>query len=49
MLYDTGASRKLVEQTNRWAWEGWQAKSMGALGAPKGVRAVYVLMEREVS
>jgi len=49
ILYDTGAARKLVEQINQWAKEGWQAKSIGALGAPTGVRAVYVLMEREVS
>jgi hypothetical protein len=49
ILYDTGEARKLVAQINRWAKEGWQAKSIGALGAPTGIRAVYVLMEREVS
>jgi hypothetical protein len=47
ILYDTGEARKLVAQINRMAKEGWQAKSIGALGAPTGVRAVYVLMERE--
>ena len=49
ILYDTGEVRKLVTQVNRMAKEGWQAKSIGALGAPTGIRAVYVLMEREVS
>jgi hypothetical protein len=48
ILYDTGEARKLVAQINRMAKEGWQAKSIGALGAPTGIRAVYVLMEREV-
>jgi len=47
ILYDTGEARKLVVQINRMAKEGWQAKSIGALGAPTGIRAVYVLMERE--
>ncbi len=47
ILYDTGEARKLVAQINRMAKEGWQAKSIGALGAPTGVRAVYVLMGRE--
>jgi hypothetical protein len=28
---------------------GWQAKSIGGLGAPTGISAVYVLMEREVT
>jgi len=49
ILYDTGEARKLVAQINRMAREGWRAKSIGALGAPTGIRAVYVLMEREVS
>jgi hypothetical protein len=49
ILYDTGEARKLLERINRTAKEGWQAKSIGALGAPTGIRAVYVLMEREVS
>ena len=49
ILYDTGEARKLVTQINRMAKEGWQAKSIGTLAAPTGVRAVYVLMEREVS
>lgn len=48
ILYDTGEARKLVVQINRMAKEGWQAKSIGALGAPTGIRAVYVLMEREI-
>jgi len=49
ILFDTGKVRKLVAQINRMAKEGWQAKSIGGLGAPTGVSAVYVLMEREVS
>ncbi len=48
ILYDTGEARNLVVQINRMAKEGWQAKSIGALGAPTGIRAVYVLMEREI-
>jgi len=47
ILYDTGSARKLVDQINRMAKEGWIAKSIGALGTRTGVRAVYVLMERE--
>jgi len=47
ILYDTGEARKLVAQINRMAKEGWQAISIGALGAPTGIRAVYVLIERE--
>ncbi len=39
----------LLHRSIAWQKEGWQAKSIGALGAPTGVRAVYVLMEREVS
>jgi hypothetical protein len=49
ILYDTGEARNLVVQINRMAKEGWQAKSIGALGAPTGIRAVYVLMEHEAS
>ena len=49
ILYDTGEARNLLAQINRWAKKGWQAKSIGALGNPAGMRAVYVLMEREVS
>ena len=49
ILYDTGSARNLVDQINRMAKEGWQAKSIGGLGEPAGIRAVYVLMEREVS
>ena len=47
ILYDTGSCRNLVAQINRWAKEGWQAKSIGGLGNPGGLTAVYVLMERE--
>jgi hypothetical protein len=49
ILFDTGSCRKLVAQLNRMAKEGWQAKSIGGLGAPTGVSGVYVLMEREVT
>ena len=49
ILFDTGSCRKLVAQINRMAKEGWQAKSIGALGAPTGVSGVYVLMEREIT
>ena len=49
ILFDTGMARKLVAQINRMAKEGWQAKSVGGLGAPTGIQGVYVLMEREVS
>jgi len=48
ILYDTGEARKLVVQINRMAKEGWKAKSIGGLGNPAGIHAVYVLMEREV-
>ena len=47
ILYDTGSARNLVDQINRMAKEGWQAKSIGGLGEPAGIRAVYVFMERE--
>jgi hypothetical protein len=49
ILSDTGTCRKLVAKINRMAKEGWQAKSIGGLGAPTGISAVYVLMEREVT
>ena len=49
IVYDTGTCRKLVAKINRMAKEGWQAKSIGGLGAPTGISAVYVLMEREVT
>jgi len=49
ILYDTGSARSLVKQINRMAKEGWQAKSIGGLGEPTGIHAVYVLMERESS
>jgi hypothetical protein len=49
ILYDTGTCRKLVAKINRMAKEGWKAISIGGLGAPTGVSAVYVLMEREIT
>jgi hypothetical protein len=49
ILSDTGTCRKLVAKINRMAKEGWQAKSIGGLGAPTGISAVYVLVEREVT
>jgi hypothetical protein len=49
ILSDTGTCRKLVAKINRMAKEGWQAKSIGGLGAPTGISGVYVLMEREVT
>jgi len=49
ILSDTGTCRKLVAKINRMAKEGWEAKSIGGLGAPTGISAVYVLMEREVT
>jgi hypothetical protein len=49
ILYDTGEVRKLVAQINRMAKYGWQATSKGALGTPTSIRAVHVLMQREVS
>jgi len=48
ILYDTGDARNLVAQINRMAKEGWKAKSIGGLGNPAGLHALYVLMEREV-
>jgi hypothetical protein len=48
ILFDTGTCRKLVAQINLMAKEGWEAKSIGGLGAPTGVSGVYVLMEREI-
>lgn len=48
ILMDTGTAGKLVAEINRMAKEGWEAKSIGGLGAPLGIHAVYVLMEREV-
>jgi hypothetical protein len=48
ILSDTGTCRKLVAEINRMAEEGWEAKSIGGLGAPTGISGVYVLMEREV-
>jgi len=44
-----GTCRKLVAKINRMAKGGWQAKSIGGLGAPTGISAVYVLMEREAT
>jgi len=49
ILFDTGECRKLVAKINNMAKNGWEAKSIGALGAPTGVSGVYVLMENEVS
>jgi hypothetical protein len=49
ILFDTGSCRKLVAKINRMVKEGWQAKSIGGLGAPTGVSGAYVLMEREVT
>jgi hypothetical protein len=49
ILFDTGECRKLVAKINDMAKNGWEAKSIGALGAPTGVSGVYVLMENEVS
>ena len=48
ILFDTGSCRKLVAQINSMAREGWQAKSIGGLGAPTGISGAYVLMERDV-
>ena len=45
ILFDTGTARKLVAEINRMAKEGWQAKSVGGLGVPTGIHAVYVLTE----
>jgi hypothetical protein len=42
MLYNSGEAGNLVAQINLMAKEGWQAKSIGALGAPAGFCAVYV-------
>jgi hypothetical protein len=49
ILFDTGSCRNLVARINRMAKEGWEAKSIGGLGAPTGISGVYVLMEREVA
>jgi hypothetical protein len=46
ILFDTGSCRKLVAKINHWAKEGWEAKSIGGLGAPTGISGAYVLMER---
>ena len=48
ILYDTGSVRNLVKKINRIAQEGWVAKSIGGLGAPGGMIAAYVLLEREI-
>lgn len=48
ILYDTGSVRNLVKKINRMAKEGWIAKSIGGLGAPAGLTAAYVLLEREI-
>ncbi len=33
MLFDTGEAQNLVAEVNRMAMDGWQAKSIGAIGA----------------
>ena len=48
ILYDTGLVRNLVNKINRIPKEGWVAKSIGGLGAPAGMIAAYVLLEREI-
>lgn len=48
ILYDTGSVRKLVKKINQMAKHGWVAKSIGGLGAPAGMIAAYVLLEREL-
>jgi hypothetical protein len=49
ILFDTGECRKLVAKINRFAKEGWEAKSIGGLGNPYGVSGAYVLIEREIA
>jgi|TARA_Y100000031_G_C8128399_1_gene341665 hypothetical protein len=49
ILYYTGETRNLLVKVNQMAKEGWAAKSIGGLGDPFGVHAVYVPMEREIS
>ena len=49
ILFDTGECKKLVAKINNMAKNGWEAKSIGALGAPTGISGVYVLLEHEVS
>ena len=49
ILFDTGTCRKLVAKINRMAKDGWQAKSIGGLGAPTGISGAYVLLERDVN
>jgi hypothetical protein len=49
ILLDTGTCLKLVDKINRVAKEGWQAESIGGLGAPTGISGAYVLLEREVA
>jgi len=49
ILFDTGSCRNLVAKINRMSKEGWQAKSIGGLGAPTGISGAYVLMEREAA
>ena len=48
ILYDTGLARNLVAKMNRMAKDGWEAISIGGLGAALGKRGCYVLMAREV-
>jgi len=49
ILFDTGECRKLVAKINRFAKDGWEAKSIGGLGNPYGVYGAYVLIEREIA
>ena len=49
ILFDTGEYRKLVAKINNMSKNGWEAKAIGALGAPTGISGVYVLLEHEVS
>jgi len=49
IFFDIGKCRKLVAKINNMAKKGWEAKSIGALGATTGISGVYVLMEHEVS
>ena len=47
ILFDAGEARNLVAEMNRMAMEGWEVRSIGAIGAGGGFCGVHVLMERE--
>jgi len=49
ILFDTGECRKLVAKINRFAKDGWEAKSIGGLGNPYGVYGAYGLIERKIA